>query len=137
MSLMLCDKDTLTEMKMIDVIIRADGFEIPAESTLIHGIDTQRSHQEGVDFVEAMRTSIAPALRSARYLLAHNASFDVSVLKAELHRFGLTEEIACLEDMEVVCTMKATKSVVKCVNELGRIKVIGWLLLMLCFSDSF
>lgn len=65
------------------------GVEIPAEATEVHGITTDHARQHGRDAAEVV-AEVAAAL-AAKWcattpLCAFNASFDLSLLNAELRR---------------------------------------------------
>lgn len=69
-----------------DWLIRPPGNHFEYWNTRIHGIDARIvAHEPEFDGVW---TEIEPYLRGA-VVLAHNASFDVSVLRASLQRYGL------------------------------------------------
>lgn len=110
---MVCD-DELNTVSTHDAIIDSCGeFRIP--NARIHGITDERSAAEGEDFGEVFGR-FAEALRGASTIVAHNADFDVNVLKAELFRRGMLDLLAELGSKRVVCTMKACKGVVKALN---------------------
>lgn len=112
-SYMVCDND-LNRMSMQDALINSHGkFKITNSS--IHGITDERSQAEGEDF-DAVIQRFRISLRGATTLMAHNADFDVNVLKAELFRRGNLDLLQEICTKRVVCTMKACKSVVKALN---------------------
>lgn len=112
-SYMVCDDD-LNRLSMHDALINSRGaFKISNSS--IHGITDARSRAEGEDF-DAVIQRFRIALRDATTLVAHNAQFDVNVLKAELFRRGHMDVLEEMSSKRVVCTMKACKGVVKALN---------------------
>lgn len=65
--------------------------EIPAEATAIHGVTTERARAEGVPLASAL-LEIGSVLMDAWKLgpvVAFNASYDFTVLAAEMERCGL------------------------------------------------
>ncbi len=70
------------------------GIEIPAAATAIHGISTEKARAEGVSSMAAV-PAIARVLREAwgagLPVIACNASYDLTILNAELHRCVHTE----------------------------------------------
>ncbi|HEU5223795.1 MAG TPA: exonuclease domain-containing protein [Candidatus Lumbricidophila sp.] len=68
------------------------GVEIPMAATLIHGVSTAQAREHGVNPVLAA-AQIADELRALHAaglsVVAYNASYDFSVLGAELSRSGL------------------------------------------------
>lgn len=70
-------------------IIKPDGFAIPPSAAQIHRIDTQRAIDEGLPIPQVL-SDFTKDLQKADYLVAHNISFDLSVLAAEFLRIRLT-----------------------------------------------
>lgn len=83
-------------------IIRPDGFSIPPEAVRVHGISTQRAWAEGRPIADVL-AGLSSAAAQARVVVAHNASFDGSVIAAEYLRLGLNPPIG---PKAMVCTMK-------------------------------
>ena len=67
-------------------IIKPDNYEIPPETTEIHGITTERAIAEGVPFAEVIDEFLADAA-AAPLVCAHNIYFDTSMLKANILRY--------------------------------------------------
>src|SRR5690606_34522429 len=65
------------------------GVEIPEAAAAIHGISTEHARRHGSDPAEAldqMAATLASALVRGEPVVAYNASFDLSLLDAELRR---------------------------------------------------
>lgn len=118
-SYMVCDGD-LNQLSMHDAIINSKG-EFKITNSHIHGITDQMSMDSGLDFIHVM-ADFETALTSADTIMAHNADFDVNVLKAELFRRGMNSALDELCTKRVVCTMKASKTVVNAMNAYNRLK---------------
>lgn len=67
-------------------IIKPDGYEIPEETTEIHGITTERAIADGVPFAEVVDEFLTDAA-AAPLICAHNIYFDTSMLKANILRW--------------------------------------------------
>ena len=67
-------------------IIKPDNYEIPPETTAIHGITTERAIAEGVPFAEVIDEFLADAA-AAPLVCVHNIYFDTSMLKANILRY--------------------------------------------------
>ena len=67
-------------------IIKPDNYEIPPETTAIHGITTERAIAEGVPFADVVAEFLADA-KDAPLVCAHNIYFDTSMLKANILRY--------------------------------------------------
>jgi DNA polymerase-3 subunit epsilon len=68
-------------------VIRPDGFRIPADAEKIHGISTRDALRTGIAVAKAL-DEFVEALGGASVVVAHNLSYDGSVLGAELYRLG-------------------------------------------------
>jgi len=85
-------------------IIRPDGWRIPAAATQVHGITTERAATEGFparDVLYELNTATA----SATYFIAHNASFDGSVIAAEFLRQNWQPPFV---PKSMICTMESS-----------------------------
>lgn len=118
-SYMVCDTH-LNPLSMHDAIIASKG-EFLISNSHIHGITDARSDEFGRDFNDVM-VDFDKALREAGTLVAHNADFDINVLKSELFRRHLTGTLDELCTKRVVCSMKASKLVVNATNAYNRPK---------------
>ncbi|MEU3351056.1 exonuclease domain-containing protein [Streptomyces sp. NPDC037389] len=68
------------------------GTPIPAETTAIHGITTERAADCGRparEVAEEVATALAGHWSMGVPVVAYNAAFDLSLLSAELERYGL------------------------------------------------
>ncbi|MEU8581412.1 exonuclease domain-containing protein [Streptomyces abikoensis] len=68
------------------------GTPIPAEATAIHGITTERAADCGRparEVAEEVATALAGHWSMGVPVIAYNAAFDLSLLSAELERYGL------------------------------------------------
>ena len=82
-------------------LIRPDGFVVPDDVQSIHNITTERAISEGKDLAETLGR-LASAAACARFLVAHNLDFDVSVISAEYLRMGLEPPFG---GKKRICTM--------------------------------
>lgn len=96
-----------------NLIIYPDGFEIPEDSSRIHGITTAQAKSAGIPLVEALMRFQLAASR-ARSLVAHNIAFDEPILQAELIRCKLPSM-----NLQGICTMKSTVQLCKIKNRFG------------------
>ncbi|GGY02039.1 3'-5' exonuclease [Streptomyces minutiscleroticus] len=72
--------------------LAAPGVEIPADAVAVHGISSERAAAEGrpaAEVADEMAAALAAAWRSGVPVVAYNASFDLTLLAAELRRHGL------------------------------------------------
>lgn len=119
MSYMLCDAD-LNCLSMHDFVINSHS-EFDITNSHIHGITNEISQSNGQDFEHVM-TNFYSALKMSNTLVAHNADFDMNVLKAELYRRGMEDVLAELCNKNVVCTMKSTMHIVGAKSMYNKVK---------------
>jgi DNA polymerase III epsilon subunit-like protein len=115
-SMMLCNEN-LEQINFIDFIIKSDGFSIN-NAQQFHGITNEISATQGVDF-RYVAGIISSLLQQVSHVIAHNADFDICILKSELYRYGLHSIITQLETKHIFCSMKQTKMIVNIRNNYG------------------
>jgi DNA polymerase III epsilon subunit-like protein len=95
-----------------------DDFEIPKESTMVHGISTEQARKEGVS-IETVIQELHQIFDRfpISTIVAHNISFDIGVLSLQVYRFD--RNLPTLNDrmyyLTPVCTMKQSKDLLKIV----------------------
>jgi DNA polymerase-3 subunit alpha len=85
-------------------ILRPDGYEIPVESSRIHGITQEEAIANGRPIQEVL-TEFYQALQMVDVLVAHNMAFDKPAILSELYRYQMTEAIQKMEQLPTECTM--------------------------------
>jgi len=85
-----------------DFIIKPNGFIIPQDSSLIHGISNDRAIIEGQPLLSVLQ-HFNSKMEQANFLVAHNISFDEKIVGAEFLRSGISNNI---ESKNKICTMK-------------------------------
>lgn len=80
----LVDLDTRKTIASMDVIVRPDGWTIPAQVAAIHGITTEHAMDVGIP--EAQAVDMFMSLWNGRTRIAHNESFDARILRIALKR---------------------------------------------------
>lgn len=89
----LVDLDTRETIASLDLIVKPDGWAIPAEVSAVHGITTERATEVGVDETCAVNALLG-LWRAAHLRVGHNESFDARILRIALKRFGHGDELA-------------------------------------------
>ena len=84
-----------------NLIVKPDGFVIPADATKVHGITTQRAKEEGFPLAEVIEW-FKSDLDMATYIVGHNIEFDKKIVGAEMIRLGMKDE---LKKKKSCCTM--------------------------------
>jgi DNA polymerase III epsilon subunit-like protein len=85
-SYIIFDTEFKTLIKMKDYIIRVPDFiTISEEVSKIHGITNDISLSKGVNIVDVLNEFFAD-LSIVDYIVGHNVSFDLNMIRAELNR---------------------------------------------------
>ena len=100
--------------KTEDNIIKPEGYEIPKEAANVHGITTEIAIEKGSDLTQVLET-ISEDIEEAQLLVCHNLSFDLPILKSELHRKKLNTDIR----KSTFCTMKSSTNYCRIPNRYG------------------
>lgn len=95
----LCDSDG-TVISQYDSIISPEGFSIPQEVSLIHGITTDIALREGSPLAVVL-SLFQQAIDQSAYIVAHNISFDEMIVGAEFLRNNMPNSIATKQK---ICT---------------------------------
>ena len=89
-------------------VIKPTDFTIGAESIAIHGITREHAMEVGVPMADVLKT-IWDSMSRCRTLVAHNISFDTSIVSSEFYRAGMHDELAEMREKKQVCTMRKGK----------------------------
>lgn len=92
------------EIDSQNLIIKPNGFIIPDEVIAIHRISNEIAKERGIPLREALE-KFAKVIKSNKYLIAHNITFDENVVGCEFLREGMRN---CIPDIQHVDTMKLT-----------------------------
>lgn len=84
LAMLLCD-ETGKEMSAVNIIIKPDGYDIPAAASEVHGITTGIAHDFGIPLIPALAVLSHMAKRGVVHV-AHNVDFDIKVIQAAFHR---------------------------------------------------
>jgi DNA polymerase-3 subunit epsilon len=85
-------------------IVKPDGFMIPHDATIVHGITTERALREGTPLNQTLK-ELERDIRTHEpsVMVAHNLGFDRAVVDAEFGRLGLRSPLVHLDG---VCTVR-------------------------------
>lgn len=98
-----------------NLIIKPEGFIIPAEASNVHGITTERAIRDGISLESALE-GFRDALASTKVTVAHNISFDEKIMGAEFLRKNMESK---LFDNPKICTMHKSTNFCKIDNGRG------------------
>ena len=97
------------------VIIKPEGFDIPADSAKIHGITTEIAKKKG-EALNKILSEFLDAMNKSKFLIAHNMSFDEKIIEAEF----LRKEIpTSLFQPEKICTKEISTEFCKIPGNYG------------------
>lgn len=100
----ILSKDDGEILRRGNYVIRPDGWNIPAESTEVHGMDDETAALVGHTRVEAFDDLNTGVLRDTIFV-SHNIKFDWPVICAEHMRISHPTHI---HHLRKVCTMEAS-----------------------------
>lgn len=104
--------DDGVELSARSVIVKPDGWVIPAETTAIHGISQERALAEGIPEHQAVALWLVAAAR-ATITGAHNAPFDRRILRIAMFRSGYQKDLAdFLGARPSFCTATKSRAIV-------------------------
>ncbi|MCB0397452.1 MAG: 3'-5' exonuclease [Flavobacteriales bacterium] len=110
----LTDKDG-QEIESETIILKPDGFKIPADASAIHGITNEIANEKGQDRVEVLK-KFSDLLSKATVLVAHNIDFDKKVVHAEFMRYNIKSSI---HKIDKLCTKELTTDYCKLPGRYG------------------
>ncbi len=96
----------------INLLVKPDGWTIPAEAQAVHGISTEDCEKFGVPIRSALGM-FNLWLQMNPLLVAHNIDFDTFLVETEANRLG---KPPILSSLEKYCTMKNATDLVKIPN---------------------
>ncbi|MGH8381783.1 3'-5' exonuclease [Pseudomonas sp.] len=96
-----------------EAMVRPDGWDIPNEVAVIHGITNEFALEHGIPEKEALEGFMG-IWRQAGLRVAHNVSFDDRILRIGLMRFQGEEVANQFREGDKFCTCQATTNIVQC-----------------------
>jgi len=101
----LVDVTTRKTIQSMDVIISADGWDIPSDVAKIHGITTEHSRRVGVSEATALNL-LMELWGRASIRCGHNEQFDARVVRIALFRFDRVEMAEKWKAGKAECTAR-------------------------------
>ena len=95
-----------------DFVIKPSGFNIPEQSTKIHGIPHNYAKKYGIELLKVIEY-LEKDINKINVIIAHNLNFDINILLSELYRFknfNLTNKI---KNTKKICTAQTTKGILQ------------------------
>ncbi|MCX2718928.1 DNA polymerase III subunit alpha [Lentiprolixibacter aurantiacus] len=92
-----------------DYLVKPDGYTIPYDSEVIHGISTELAEQQG-ESLDLVLERFREVLSKAKFIVGQNVGFDINIMGAELLRQGLPNDMeqmpvldTCTEETALLC----------------------------------
>ena len=109
-----CENGTFTTISTSDFIIKPDGYNIPPESSKIHGITQETALKKGCPIKNALTKFIEDlTLYSSTYLVCHNIEFDVTILFYHLFKND-KEKFMKFKNQSIPCICTMLDSIALC-----------------------
>ena len=80
--------DDLQILAKDQFIIRPNGFDIPKGASDVHGISTEKAHEQGKELAIVVPGIYHMAIANKATIVCHNYDFDSRILAAEMVRVG-------------------------------------------------
>ena len=96
-----------------EAMVRPDGWVIPNEVAVIHGITTEMAMDMGIPEAEALDGFMAIHER-AGLRIAHNIQFDDRIMRIALSRYRGKEAAEAFKSTPGYCTCQNSKNIVQC-----------------------
>ncbi len=117
LAMLLVDRDDWSIKSRVSLIVQlAEGVTIEPEAEATHGISAADCERFGVAPVVAV-SLFNQLCMQADAIVAHNISFDQSVMLTALHRLG--NKPNRIEGKALVCTKEATTEILKLPGKYG------------------
>ncbi|ATA76279.1 DNA polymerase III subunit alpha [Capnocytophaga canimorsus] len=85
-----------------DFLITPDDFNIPYDAEKVHGISTELAQQQGVS-IQKVFEEFNEALKKSTYVVGQNIGFDINIMGAEFHRYGVDSPLVNMPVLDT-CT---------------------------------
>jgi len=92
------------EIANCSYIIKPEGFIIPDDAIMVHGISNERAKKEGFPLRDVL-TEFSKAVNQSEVLVAHNMDFDEKIVRAEFFRENISDNVFKIRK---ICTMKSS-----------------------------
>ena len=115
---LLVDSVSRDIIQIMSVIVKPDGWEIPEETTKIHGITTEHAMQVGIP--ESLAVSLLVSMCGNYTRVGYNQPFDARILRIGIKRFMSDDEADQWKARSSECAMQKARPIVKMPNTNGR-----------------
>lgn len=109
----MVDVDSRKTVASMDVIVKPEGYEIPAEVSKIHGITTEHAAEVGVPEGMAVAMLLDLWASGKRIRVAHNEEFDARIVRIALLRHATPETAERWKAGAAQCTARLSTPILK------------------------
>lgn len=96
-----------------EAMVKPDGWVIPNEVAVIHGITTEMALEHGIPEREAV-AGFMSIMAQAGLRVAHNIAFDDRIMRIALSRYRGKEAADAFKTTAGYCTCQSSKNLVQC-----------------------
>lgn len=104
------------EIASLSTIIQPNGFKIPTRASDVHGISTDMANECGISLKTAIEL-LSEFIDIADTVVAHNAQFDVGVVRKAVYDLGHSGDI--FSGKKICCTKDASTPILKIKKSAG------------------
>jgi DNA polymerase-3 subunit epsilon len=115
------DTDARRVQASLNLMVRPDGWEMPAEAEAVNGLSTDHLVQYGIRLSTVMEAFTA-FTGPAQLVVGHNVVFDCKVVASALYRLDHLDELDEWMKLDTYCTMTKAKRIVNAKTATGRLK---------------
>jgi DNA polymerase-3 subunit epsilon len=116
----------------LNLLVKPDGWEIPAEASAVHGITTKMCERYGLP-IKHILPLFTSLWSRADLLVAHSFAFDSNMLQREYFLMGLDGLGAVFAEKEHYCTMLSSTDILNLQGPYGA----KWPKLMEVYKHAF
>lgn len=108
------EEDSGIKLATMDLIVKPDGWVIPDEVAMLHGISQEMAMDCGLKGAGVLTMFLALAER-ADILVAHNVEFDRKMIKRDLFHYQMAHAPRAPEffEKEIYCTKRNSTGLIK------------------------
>lgn len=107
---LLVDVATREVLDSLDVLVKPEGWVIPADMTAIHGISMERAMADGEPEPDVLRKFMAIHAR-ADFRVGHNESFDARIVRIACKRYEGDAAADNWKSAAAKCTMQMSRPI--------------------------
>lgn len=104
------------EIKRSSFLVKPDGFNV--EATHVHQITHEHACDHGIPISDVFKTFSAD-LDTVGAIVAHNAQFDLHILRAECHVYNNADLLKKIESKTAICTKQLGAGFIKIESSRG------------------